>query len=60
MIDAHLATGREVFMIDTNDVWQAVEDALNFSRVRMQYHPYYSEASKFEAVSGTESHCLNK
>ena len=39
-------------MLDTTDVWQAVEDALNFCRVRMGLTPYYSEPSKYEAVSG--------
>ena len=39
-------------LVDTSDIWQAVEDALNFCRARMMFTPYYSEASNFEATTG--------
>ena len=54
VIEAHTISGKEVLMLDTTDVWQAVEDALNFCRVRMELSPYYSEPSKFECGSGED------
>ena len=55
---AHGEQGREVLMLDTESdgVWPAVVETLEFIRLKMINSPYFSETTNFEGKLGILLH----